>query len=120
MVVGIIGSTSISDCDLEKFIRLKEVSHIITGEEKKIHKIASQYAQKHNLSCSIMRKDTERFGPAACNIRDLAIVSHCDKVYVFWDGKSEETKYIVDFAYDCEREVSMVIIMYENEKYLYN
>lgn len=119
MVVGIIGSSSVSDCDLEKFIKVDKVSHIITGCEKDIHKIALKYADKHNISCSTMRPDIERYGPAAYNMRDLAVVSNCDKIYVFWDGKSEETKYIVDFGYDCSREMCMIVIIYENENYLY-
>ncbi len=113
MIVGIIGSSSIKDFDISEFIP-PITTHIITGTEKEIHKIAQRYAKENEISNTVLYPKHEYIEERVDLLRDMIIAGRCDMLYAFWDGKSGATKDIIDIM---ECNPSKLSVIRVNKKY---
>ena len=93
----VVGSRNIESFDLSKYIN-KEVSLIISGGAKGIDTLAEKYADKHGISKLILRPNYNLYGKSAPLLRNKQMVEICDSVLIVWDGKSNGTKYTIDYA----------------------
>lgn len=95
MIVGIIGSSSIKNYDISEIVP-SFATHIITGTEKEIHKIAQRYANENEISITVLYPKYSDIKDGVDLLRDMIIAGRCDMLFAFWDGKSGTTKDIID------------------------
>jgi len=97
MKVAVIGSRTISNIDIERFIP-KGITLLITGGATGVDTIAEKYADRKKIKKQIIRPDYERYGKRAPLMRDKLIVENADIVIAIWDGNSGGTNYTVKYA----------------------
>lgn len=79
MKLAIIGSRSITDVDLSKYVS-DEVRTIVSGGTKGIDQLAEDYADKKRLSKFIIRPEYKKYGRGGAIIRNKEIVEFAEKV----------------------------------------
>lgn len=73
-------------------------SAIISGGAKGADRLAAKYAKLKNIPLVEFIPDWEAFGKSAGFIRNEKIISACDEVIAFWDGKSAGTGASIKLA----------------------
>lgn len=97
MKVAIIGSRSLIDIDIEKYVP-ENTDTIISGGAKGIDSLAQEYAELHNIPTIIFEPEYRKYGKIAPIIRDKQIVQAADIVIAIWDGKSKGTRFTLEYA----------------------
>lgn len=97
MKVAIIGSRSIAEAEIGKYIP-PDTDLIISGGAVGIDTLAEKYADEHGIKKLILYPNYELYGRSAPLIRDKLIVDHADLVIAFWDGESSGTEYTISYA----------------------
>lgn len=95
MTVGIIGSRSITEPIPEGIIP-ERISLILSGGAIGIDRSARQYALRHNILIEEILPAYDLYGKRAPLVRNDIIIDRSDKIYIFWDGKSRGTKYVIN------------------------
>ena len=109
MVLLIAGSRSITDFDISPYI--PEDTHlIVSGGANGIDKLAEKYADKKRISKLILQPQYELYGRAAPLKRNDLMVNVCNRVLIFWDGKSKGTKHTIDYAKKIGKPVDIVYV----------
>lgn len=107
MVLLIAGSRSITDFDIAPYI--PEDTHlIVSGGATGVDKLAEEYADKKRISKLILQPQYELYGRAAPLKRNDLMVNVCNKVLIFWDGKSKGTKHTIDYAKKLGKHIDIV------------
>lgn len=107
MKLAIIGSRTISNVDLGKYIP-EGVTEIVSGGARGVDTLAAAYARQHGLTLTEFRPDYGLFGRAAPLRRNNLIVNHADAVLAIWDGKSRGTMHAINFARKMGKKVYLV------------
>ena len=94
MVIGIVGSRSI-DSDLPENCITDNVTEILSGGAIGIDHAARRYAYKHQILITEILPEYDLYGRRAPLLRNDLIISLADKIYIFWDGKSRGTNYVI-------------------------
>ena len=97
MKIAIAGSRTIDNIDISLYIP-QNATLIISGGAKGIDTLAEEYADKKRISKLILRPRYDLYRKNAPLKRNNEIVDMCDKIIVFWDGKSKGTKHTIDYA----------------------
>ena len=97
MKVAIIGSRTVKDVDLSRYIP-PETTLIISGGAIGVDTIAERYADEHGIEKLIIRPEYNLYGKRAPLVRNRLIVDQADLVIAFWDGESRGTAYTVSYA----------------------
>ncbi len=97
MKVAVIGSRSITEAEIGKYIP-PDTDLIISGGAIGIDTLAEKYADEHGIKKLILYPNYELYGRSAPLIRDKLIVDHADLVIAFWDGESSGTEYTISYA----------------------
>lgn len=97
MKVAVIGSRSITDADISRYIP-PDASLIISGGAIGVDTLAEKYADKKGIKKLILYPDYEIYGKSAPLIRDKLIVDHADLVIAVWDGISSGTEFTISYA----------------------
>ena len=97
MKLLIAGSRSIQTFDLSPYIP-EDTDCIITGGANGIDSIAEKYADDHRLSKIILRPQYQLYKRNAPLIRNRQMVDLADAVLIIWDGKSNGTRYTMEYA----------------------
>ncbi len=109
MKLLVVGSRSITNIDIAPYIP-KDTDTIISGGANGIDTLAEQYADKHKLSKIIIRPRYALYRRGAPLIRNKEMVNICDKILVFWDGKSRGTKNTIDYAKQLSKPIEVIEI----------
>ena len=109
MKIAIVGSRTIKDIDISPYIP-QETELIISGGAQGVDMLAEEYADKHRISKMILRPKYNLYRKNAPLKRNDEIVEMCDKVIVFWDGKSKGTKHTIEYARKNNKEIEIVTI----------
>lgn len=107
--VAIIGSRSLTDIDISKFIP-EDTTEIISGGAKGIDTLAEIYADQHGIPKTIIKPEYNRYGRGAPLKRNETIVSLADLVIAIWDGKSKGTKFTVEYARKLRKSVKIQVL----------
>lgn len=97
MKVAVIGSRSITNIEIERYIP-KGITMLITGGAIGVDRIAEKYADRMKIKKQIFLPDYERYGKSAPLMRDRLIVDNADIVIAIWDGVSGGTNYTIKYA----------------------
>ncbi len=97
--VAVIGSRSITEADLAKYIPC-EATCLISGGAEGVDALAEAYALSHGLPIRILRPNYALYGKHAPLLRDKQIVECADLVVAVWDGVSKGTAFTVDYAHE--------------------
>jgi hypothetical protein len=73
-------------------------SEVVSGGALGVDSYAAAWARLHLVPCKVFRPDWPRYGRRAGALRNQQIVTYCDKLIAFWDGKSRGTKISIDLA----------------------
>ena len=109
MKLMIAGSRTITDFNLENYIS-SNVDLIICGGAKGIDTIAECYADKNKISKLILRPKYNLYGRGAPLKRNEEMIKIADEILVFWDGKSNGTKYTMDKAKELRKPITVITV----------
>lgn len=113
MKVAIVGSRTISDIRLENYIdenTIHKIKEIITGGAKGIDTIAINFAYLNNIKLSVYFPEYSKYRRNAPLKRNELISLHADEAYIFWDGKSNGTKHIIDCFKKQSKKINLFIL----------
>ena len=108
MKVAIIGSRSLIDVDISKYVP-QETTKIITGGAKGIDKLAEKYADENGIPKIVIKPNYRRYKKGAPLKRNEEIVKLADKIIALWNGKSRGTKFTIDYAKRVGKEVKIYL-----------
>ena len=108
-VVAIVGSRTCLPIDISAHLAFTPDT-IVSGGAMGADTYAREYARKKGLKLIEFFPDYEKYGRIAPLMRNQLIVDDCDCVLAFWDGKSRETKYTLDYAKTKNKPVTIVRI----------
>lgn len=98
MKVAIIGSRSLTDIDIEKYVP-ENTDTIISGGANGIDSLAEEFASLHNIPTIIFEPEYKKYGKVAPIIRNKQIVQAADIIIAIWDGKSKGTLFTLEYAH---------------------
>lgn len=97
MKVAVIGSRTFSDYDLLKgTLQCVYITEIISGGDLGADKLAERYAEEKNIPIRII-PHTENPEGTSMN-RTYNIITLAQLVIAFWDGKSQGTRDLINYA----------------------
>ncbi len=109
MKVAVVGSRTLRDVDLAKYIP-PDATEIITGGAYGIDTLAEQYANSRGIPVRVFRPDYEILGKWAPLARNDQIVNAADMVVAVWDGVSNGTRYTISRAQKCNKPVKIYVV----------
>lgn len=98
-IIGICGSRSIKDLNLDLFLNPSEIGEIVTGGAAGVDTIAETWAKRHKIEWICYLPQYEIYGSKYAPLkRDEQIAEFVDKLIAFWDNNSNGTKYTIEYA----------------------
>ena len=107
MKIAIVGSRSITNVDIEKYI--SACDEIVSGGARGVDSCAAEYARLKGIKLTEFLPQYELYGRAAPIVRNKKIVDHADAVMVFWDGRSRGTLSVIKYAEKVKKECKIII-----------
>jgi len=99
MRLAVVGSRAFSDpTEVYRMLDFYKPTVIVSGGACGVDSIAEQWAEEHEVSALIFKPNWKLYGKRAGAIRNAEIVSACEWLIAFWDGKSKGTKISIDLA----------------------
>lgn len=106
MKVAIVGSRGLIIDNFKEYLP-ENTDEIISGGAKGIDMCAAQYAQKNGILLTEIKPDYSKCKKGAPIVRNKEIVKLADLIFIFWDGKSKGTKFVID---ECIRTAKQYIL----------
>lgn len=107
MKLAVVGSRTFKDYELleEAIIEIekKHISTIISGGAKGADSLAARFANEWNIPLIECLPEWKKYGKSAGLKRNFDIVSQCDYLIAFWDGKSKGTKHSIELAVELKK-----------------
>ncbi len=100
MTVAIVGSRGLN-ADIPENVIDKGATHIISGGAIGVDRSARRYAAKHRILITEILPEYDLYGRAAPIERNKIIINKSDLVYIFWDGKSRGSVFVIN---ECKRQ----------------
>ncbi len=94
MTVGIAGSRSLK-ADIPEGLIGKDVTMIYSGGAEGMDKSARRYGAEHRITVTEILPEYNLYGRAAPLRRNDWIIRMSDFMYIFWDGKSRGSDYVI-------------------------
>lgn len=103
--------------EIEDFVKLslldKSSVEIVTGGARGADKMAERYAHEHNMMCTVILPDWDKYGKSAGYRRNEEILEYASDadlkmLVAFWDGQSKGTKHMIDIAEKAGFEVLVI------------
>ncbi len=95
MKIAIVGSRSIT-ADIPDGIIPENVTMIYSGAAAGIDRSARRYAESHHILIMEILPEYDLYGKAAPLKRNDIIITLSDEIYIFWDGKSRGSNYVIN------------------------
>lgn len=98
-IVCICGSRSINNLNLDFYLNPTDYGEVVCGGANGVDTLAEKWAKRHDLEFAAFLPQYKAYGGKYAPLkRDEDLVAYSDMVVAFWDGKSNGTKYTIDFA----------------------
>ena len=97
-IVGIVGSRSITDINLDLFINPNHCGCVVSGGASGVDLLAEQWAKRNKIEFVCYPANWKLYGKKAGAIRDKEIVEFCDIIIAFHDGRSKGTLITLDYC----------------------
>lgn len=97
-IVGVIGSRSITDINLDLFINPDHCGCIVSGEASGIDTLAEQFAKRNKIEFVCYSANWKLYGKKAGAIRNREIVEFADIIIAFHDGRSKGTLITLEYC----------------------
>ena len=94
MKVAVVGSRSIKNVDLAKFLP-ENTTEIVSGGADGVDSCARAYALENGIPLKEFLPEYNKYGKRAPLERNLLIIDYADIVFAFWDGKSTGTVHVI-------------------------
>ena len=107
MKVAVIGSRSIDDIPLERYLP-PETTELVSGGARGVDRCAEAYAAAHHLPLTVFRPDYARYRRGAPLRRNRQIVDYSDLVLAFWDGHSPGNRQVIAYCEASGRKVRVI------------
>lgn len=111
----VAGSRGFNDYKLLKnkldfFLKKQTNISIISGTAKGADKLGERYAREKDYDLIQLPAEWDKYGKKAGYLRNVEMANIADAVVLFWDGKSNGTKHMLDIAK--EKELMIRVIYY--------
>lgn len=106
--LAIVGSRNAPKINIGEHIGFVP-SVIITGGARGVDTQAAQYAVGNGIPLVVHKPNYVAHLQGAPIRRNEIIVSECDMLLAFWDGKSRGTKYTIEYAKKKGKSVKVVL-----------
>ncbi len=100
MRIGIAGSRSLDYEIPDGIIIEKNIDIMYSGAAKGIDLRARDYALARRITLVEIIPEYDLYGRAAPLKRNDKLIEMSDIIYVFWDGKSRGSKYVIDRCHE--------------------
>ena len=107
MKLAIVGSRDIKYIFIAEYLPT-DVTEIVSGGAKGVDTLAENYADKHKISKLILRPQYNKYKKGAPLKRNEKMIELADRVLVIYDGKSNGTKYTIDYAKKLNKQVNVI------------
>ena len=97
------------DICIEK-IRDEDEIIFVSGACRGADQLGERYAEENGFSIERYPAQWSRYGKSAGVIRNREMAEVRDYIICFWDGKSKETKLMIDIAKDMGKFISVKLI----------
>ncbi len=95
MKIAIVGSRELIINNFEEYLP-SGTTEIVSGGAKGIDSCAAIYAKQHQIKLTEFKPNYKRYGKAAPILRNNDIINYADMILVFWNGKSNGTRYVIN------------------------
>ena len=116
MILGIAGSRSIN-LPLPDELMPPYIDAIISGGAIGIDRCARDYALKNRILITELLPEYNLYGRRAPLLRNDVIIRLSDMMYVFWDGKSRGSFYVIKKCRQLNKPCK-VFVLDENQKFI--
>lgn len=114
MKIGFTGSRSLKKANeelLKEFDKLASWDIVIHGDAIGADQLIKEYAESNHIEQKIIRPINPS-NKLDYLYRNVEIISLCDILIAYWDGKSRGTKFTIDYAK--AREKKVIVVLYKN------
>ena len=108
MKLAVIGSRSLADISLEKYVP-ESVDLIVSGGAHGVDALAEEYARGRGIPIIVILPEYARYGRAAPIVRNKKIVDTADEVLAFWNGTSRGTLSVINYAKKIGKPISVIV-----------
>lgn len=95
---------------IERYIKMEEITMIVSGGAMGIDTLAERYAMKKGISTHIFYPEYEKYGKNAPIRRNVSIVDAADIIVAFWNQKSHGTRFVIDYAKNKNKPLIEIIV----------
>ncbi len=108
MKVAIVSSRNLQIENLDEYLPGDfAITEVVSGGARGIDSSARRYALSNHLKLTEFLPCYAFYGKAAPIRRNEKIVDYADHIFVFWDGVSRGTRYVIDY---CKRKGKPITI----------
>jgi len=110
-IVCVLGSYTIHDLDLDRFLRASDIGELVTGGMSSIDTLVASWAKRNAIECVTFLPQFKAYGVKyGMRKRDEDMLSFSDRAVIFWDGVTLELEGSLAFAADLGIETEINII----------
>ena len=109
MKIAIVGLQTIHIQNIERYLP-RHVTELVTADESGIEISTQEYARARGLLVTKFPTEYEEYGSMAPDRRNIKMVDYADAVIAFWDGKSTETKSVIDRCAQSHKKLSLYMV----------
>ncbi len=109
MKIAIVGSRSIK-ADIPEWAIPSGVTMIYSGAAMGIDTAARRYAEKHGILITEILPEYNLYGKRAPLKRNDIIIGKADEIYIFWDGKSRGSDYVINKCQETAKPYRLFIL----------